>query len=105
MIVNEEDPVKAQLVDDRITTLLAQANLAIARRIATKAANYLNLLIDGGNFAVLGQTIEILGLRATAQILDALRPGAAARAAARLARPGDPLRRPRPATTSTSPGR
>ena len=38
MLVNEEDPVKAQLVDERISTLLAQANLAIARRIATKAA-------------------------------------------------------------------
>ncbi len=74
VLVNEEDPVKAQLVDERISTLLAQANLAIARRIATEGGHYLNLLIDGGNFNVLGQTIRILGLRASAQILTALGP-------------------------------
>ena len=74
VLVNEEDPVKAQLVDERISTLLAQANLAIARRIATEGGHYLNLLIDGGNFPVLGQTIHILGLRASAQILTALSP-------------------------------
>ena len=74
VLVNEEDPVKAQLVDERISTLLAQANLAIARRIATEGGHYLSLLIDGGNFKVLGQTVQILGLRATAQILTALQP-------------------------------
>jgi hypothetical protein len=74
VLVNQEDPVKAQLVDERISTLLAQANLAIARRIATEGGHYLNLLIDGGNFKVLGQTVQILGLRATAQILTALQP-------------------------------
>ena len=85
VLVNEEDPVKARLVDDRITTLLAQANLAIARRIATEGGRYLDLLIDGGQFEVLGQTIPILGLRASARILEALRTGAAAGAAAQLA--------------------
>jgi ABC-2 type transport system permease protein len=74
VLVNEEDPVKAQLVDERISTLLAQANLAIARRIATEGSKYLNLLIDGGRFTVIGQTFNILGLRATAQILGALEP-------------------------------
>ncbi len=55
-------------------TLLAQANLAIARRIAAEGGHYLNLLIDGGGLPVLGQTIHILGLRASAQILTALGP-------------------------------
>jgi ABC-type transport system involved in cytochrome c biogenesis permease component len=74
VLVNEEDPVKAQLVDDRISTLLAQANLAIARRIAGEGGHYLRLLIEGGNLSVLGQTVHILGLRATAQVLTALEP-------------------------------
>jgi hypothetical protein len=74
VLVNEEDPVKAQLVDERISTLLAQANLAIARRVATEGGHYLNLLIDGGTLPVLGQGIHILGLRASAQILEALAP-------------------------------
>jgi ABC-2 type transport system permease protein len=74
VLVNQEDPVKARLVDERISTLLAQANLAIARRIAAEGGHYLDLLIDGGNFSVLGQTVQILGLRASAQILTALAP-------------------------------
>ncbi len=74
VLVNEEDPVKASLVDERISTLLAQANLAIARRIAAEGGRYLKLLIDGGELPVLGQSVHILGLRATAQILTALEP-------------------------------
>ncbi len=74
VLVNEEDPVKAQFVDDRINALLAQANLAIARRIAGAGGRYLQLLIDGGDLRVLGQTVHILGLRATARILAALEP-------------------------------
>ncbi len=74
VIVNEEDPVKAQLVDDRIASLLAQANLLIARRIADEGGKFLDLVINGGEFEVIGQTVEILGLRASAQILQALRP-------------------------------
>jgi ABC-type multidrug transport system permease subunit len=74
VIVNEEDPVKAQLVDDRITSLLAQANLLIAKRIAGEGGKFLDLVVNGGSFEVIGQTIEILGLRASARILAALRP-------------------------------
>jgi ABC-type multidrug transport system permease subunit len=74
VLVNQEDPVKAKLVDERISTLLAQANLAIARRIAAEGGHYLHLLIDGGRLSAIGQTIDILGLRATAQILTALEP-------------------------------
>jgi ABC-type transport system involved in cytochrome c biogenesis permease component len=74
VIVNEEDPVKAQLVDDRISSLLAQANLLIARRIATEGGKFLELVLDGGQFTVIGQTIEILGLRNAARILVAIRP-------------------------------
>jgi ABC-type multidrug transport system permease subunit len=74
VLVNEEDPVKAQLVNERISTLLAQANLAIARRVASEGGHYLNLLIDGGTLPVLGQGIHILGLRASARILEALGP-------------------------------
>ncbi len=74
VLVNQEDPVKAQLVDERISTLLAQANLAIARRVAAEGGHYLELLIDGGKFNLIGQSFNILGLRASAQILTALEP-------------------------------
>jgi ABC-2 family transporter protein len=72
VLVNEENAVKAELVDDRITTLLAQANLAIARRIGSEGSRYLDLIVNGGDFKALGGTIHILGLRTSAQILGAL---------------------------------
>ena len=74
VIVNEEDPVKARLVNDRINSLLAQANLVIARQIAAEGGKFLGLVLDGGQFSVLGQTIQILGLGNSAQILEAIRP-------------------------------
>jgi ABC-2 type transport system permease protein len=74
VLVNEENAVKAELVDDRITTLLAQANLAIARRIGSEGGRYLDLIVNGGNFKALGGTIHILGLRASANILKAVTP-------------------------------
>jgi ABC-2 type transport system permease protein len=74
VIVNEEDPLKARVVDDRITALLAQANLFIARQIAAEGGRYLNLVVDGGEFDVLGTPVEILGLRRVAAILRSLRP-------------------------------
>lgn len=74
VIVNESDPLKAQVVNDRIESLLAQANLFIAKRIAGEGGRYLNLVVDGGRYEVLGAPIEILGLRASARILQELRP-------------------------------
>ena len=70
MIVNEEDPVKARLVNDRIDSLLTQANLTIARRIANEGGKFLGLVLNGGEFTVLGQTIQILGLRTRPRFLQ-----------------------------------
>jgi len=86
VIVNEEDPLKARVVDDRITALLAQANLFIAKQIAKEGGRYLNLVVDGGDFDVLGQPVEILGLRAVASILQSLRPAVPASQRAELDR-------------------
>lgn len=74
VIVNEEDPVKARLVNDRINSLITQANLVIARQIATEGGKFLGLVLNGGQFTVIGQTIEILGLRNSARMLTRLRP-------------------------------
>jgi ABC-2 type transport system permease protein len=86
VIVNEEDPLKARVVDDRITALLAQANLFIAKQIAKEGGRYLNLVVDGGDFDVLGRSVEILGLRAVASILQSLRPAVPASQRAELDR-------------------
>ena len=74
VIVNQEDPIKERLVDDRITSLLAQANLKIAREVARISTSYLHLIQRGGTFSLLGQPIQVLGLADSDRILRALRP-------------------------------
>ena len=74
VLVSEDNSVKAGLVDDRIDALLAEANLAVARRIAKEGSRYLGLVINGGELELIGQTFPILGLKASAQILGALEP-------------------------------
>ncbi len=73
VLVNEEDPVKAGLVDDRIGSLVTQANLRISKEVSRISAGYLKLLLNGGTFSLLGQSLDILGLRNAQHILEALR--------------------------------
>ncbi|HET8593211.1 MAG TPA: ABC transporter permease, partial [Solirubrobacterales bacterium] len=73
VIVNQEDPVKERLVDDRISTLLAEANLRIAREVARVGTGYLDLILNGGEFDLLGVSFDVLGLTKSAQVLRALR--------------------------------
>ncbi|HEX2436573.1 MAG TPA: ABC transporter permease [Solirubrobacterales bacterium] len=72
VLVNEEDPVKGQIVDDRLQALITEANLVISQQVSEQAAAYLDLVVEGGEFSFLGQTVEILGLDASARILDAI---------------------------------
>lgn len=72
VLVNEEDPVKGQIVDDRLQALITEANLVISQQVSEQAAGYLDLLVEGGEFSFLGQTVEILGLDNSARILDAI---------------------------------
>jgi ABC-type transport system involved in cytochrome c biogenesis permease component len=74
VLVNESNPLKSSGVDDKITALLAQANLAIAKRIAVEGSKYLNLVIKGGDLPVLAGAIHILGLESSAHILEAIEP-------------------------------
>jgi ABC-2 type transport system permease protein len=74
VIVNQEDPVKERLVDDRITSLLSEANLKIAREVAQISTRYLGLIQRGGSLNLLGQSFPVLGLANTERILRALEP-------------------------------
>jgi ABC-type multidrug transport system permease subunit len=76
VLVNEDDPLKAQLVDDRIQALITEANLIVSQQVSEQASVYLDALIKGGTFEIplVGETIEILGLERAADLLEALRP-------------------------------
>jgi len=74
VLVNQDDPLKAQIVDDRISSLLTEANLLLSDRITDVAVNYEQLLATGGEFEIpfLGQTVHVLGLERSEQILRSL---------------------------------
>lgn len=73
VLVNEEDPVKGQLVDDRIDNLLSDANLRVSQQISEISVSYLDILLDGGSLGFLGESFEILGLRSAETILRDVR--------------------------------
>ena len=79
VLVNEEDPVKGDLVDDRISALLSEANLRISQKVSEVSASYLQILLDGGDFSFIDDSLNVLGLRASEETLvrvrDELPPG------------------------------
>ena len=73
VLVNEEDPVKGQLVDDTISALLSDANLRISQQVSDVSATYLDILLNGGDFSFLAEDLQILGLRGAEDILRGIR--------------------------------
>lgn len=73
VFVNEDDPLKARLVDDRISTLITEANLRLSDEISAQLLSYLDVLVEGGEFSVpiVGE-FDVLGLERTQQILTAI---------------------------------
>lgn len=72
VLVNEEDPIKGGLVDDRISALLANANLRIAQQVSDVAAQYLQVILSGGGLPFLDDA-QVLGLQRSADILTKVR--------------------------------
>jgi ABC-2 type transport system permease protein len=74
VLVNEDDPLKAEVVDDRISSLLTKANLLLSDRIVDVASNYEKILAEGGEFQIpfLNQTVRILGLKRSEEVLRSL---------------------------------
>jgi ABC-2 type transport system permease protein len=74
VFVTEDDALKAQLVDDRISALLTEANLILSQRISSSLLDYLGLLVEGGhvNLPLIGEA-DILGLKRAEQVLQSVR--------------------------------
>jgi ABC-2 type transport system permease protein len=71
VVYNQEDPVKGQYVNQIITARLADANAALSDQFRSIAVQDIRLLLDGGDFDLLGRTLHILGLRRTEALLAA----------------------------------
>jgi ABC-type multidrug transport system permease subunit len=71
LLVNQEDPVKGQLVDDAISSIVAAQNRRLSRALIGENLQYLQLLLKGGTVNVLGNQFTVLGLRRIGQITRA----------------------------------
>lgn len=75
VLYNAEDPLKTQEVESRIEARLAEANKALSDRLTQVAAGYLDILLRGGDFKLLGRTFQVLGLQNTERIIQAVAAG------------------------------
>lgn len=66
---NAEDPAKQAFVESTIESQVADANAALTERFTEIAVGYIDLLVTGGEFSFLGQTLDILGLQRSEEIL------------------------------------
>jgi ABC-2 type transport system permease protein len=63
VVYNGEDPVKQRYVSSVIKARMADANAALSQKIEQSTVGYIDLLRDGGALHVLGDTVQILGLK------------------------------------------
>ena len=68
---NAEDPLKRQYVESLVDSRLGDANRALTRELTKLAGRYLTILLDGGDFAILGRRFEVLGLQRSRTIIEA----------------------------------
>jgi len=68
---NAEDPLKRQYVESLVEARLGEANRALSGELTKLAGRYLNILLRGGDFSILGQQFNVLGLERSRTILEA----------------------------------
>jgi ABC-2 type transport system permease protein len=71
VLYNADNPAKERFVRSAIESRLADANTVLSRRLTEIAANYIGIIVEGGEFSVFGQSFNVLGLRNSQRIIDA----------------------------------
>lgn len=72
VLYNAEDPVKQQYVRSTIDSRMAELNRAASTKVTEIASGYLDILLRGGDFSLLGQKLEILGLQRSKALVDSV---------------------------------
>jgi ABC-type transport system involved in cytochrome c biogenesis permease component len=72
VMYNAEDPVKQQFVESTINSRVADLNKAVSGKLTEIAAGYLQILLKGGKFSILGQDFEIAGLKKSKALVDSV---------------------------------
>jgi ABC-type transport system involved in cytochrome c biogenesis permease component len=72
VLYNAEDPVKQQFVQSTITARVADLNRVVSAKLTQIAAGYLDILLSGGKFAILGRDFDIAGLKKSKALVDSV---------------------------------
>lgn len=72
VMYNAEDPVKQRFVQSTIDARVGDLNQAVATKLTQIAAGYLDILLKGGDFSILGSKFEVLGLTKSKALIDSV---------------------------------
>jgi ABC-type transport system involved in cytochrome c biogenesis permease component len=72
VLYNAEDPVKQQFVQSTIDARVADLNKAVSTKLTQVSAGYLDILLSGGKFSILGRDFDILGLKRSKALVDSV---------------------------------
>lgn len=70
VIYNAADPVKRQFVESTINSRVAELNKALSAKLTEIAAGYIDLLLKGGSFSLLGRSFDVIGLERSKRLID-----------------------------------
>lgn len=70
VLYNAQDPVKRRFVESTIDSRVAELNKAVSGKLTEIAAGYLDLLLQGGHFALLGRSFDVTGLQRSKALID-----------------------------------
>jgi ABC-type transport system involved in cytochrome c biogenesis permease component len=70
VMYNADNPAKERFVKSAINSRLGQANNVLSKRLTTIAADYIGVIVEGGDFSLFGQKFNVLGLRNSERIIE-----------------------------------
>ena len=85
LYLNTSDPLERQFVDQAISTRLTQVEQSVSKQILRQAVSDLHQVLGGGTVQILGQTVQLLGLRNVRTIIQGTIASLPARSPLRIA--------------------
>jgi len=71
-IYNGDDPLKSRYVQSALRSRVADANRALSAKLTGVAAKYIDIILRGGEFSLLGTDFNVLGLENAQRIVEAV---------------------------------
>lgn len=69
---NGDDPLKSRYVQSALRARVADANRALSAKLTGVASKYINIILRGGEFSLLGTSFNVLGLQNARTIVQAV---------------------------------